>query len=86
MTTEAKSPEDQTAKIATPNPIRETISPSGIDLRPQPQGSLRISKRAAGLIILVGAVVLGLIAYGGWNRQQHATANAERGNRKVEPA
>ena len=86
MTTEAKSPEDQTAKIATPNPIRETISPSGIDLRPQPQGSVRISKRAAGLIILVGAVVLGLIAYGGWNRQQHATANAERGNRKVEPA
>ena len=86
MTTEAKSPEDQTAKIATPNPIRETISPSGIDLRPQPQGSLRISKRAAGLIILVGAVVLGLVAYGGWNRQRHAAANADHGNRKVEPA
>lgn len=86
MTTEAKSPEDKTAKVATPNPIRETVSPSGIDLHPQPQGSVRISKRAAGLIILVGAGVLGLVAYGGWNRQQHAAANAGRGNRKVEPA
>jgi type IV secretion system protein TrbI len=70
-----------------PGPLRETASPSGIDLRPQPEKSVRISKRAGGLIVLVGAAVLGLFAYGGLRRMQQAGLAAQGGlYKKVEPA
>ena len=76
MTTEGK-----------PEPVRETASPSGIDLRPQPQKSPRISGRAAGLILLTGAAVLGLFAYGGLRRRQQQAVAAEGSPyKKVEPA
>lgn len=76
MTTEGK-----------PEPVRETASPSGIDLRPQPEKSPRISGRAAGLIVLTGVAVLGLFAYGGLRRRQQQTVAAEGSPyKKVEPA
>lgn len=76
MTTEGK-----------PEPVRETASPSGIDLRPQPEKSPRISGRAAGLIVLTGVAVLGLFAYGGLRRRQQQAVAAERSPyKKVEPA
>ena len=76
MTTEGK-----------PEPVRETASPSGIDLRPQPEKSPRISGRAAGLIVLTGVAVLGLFAYGGLRRRQQQAVAAEGSPyKKVEPA
>jgi len=70
-----------------PEPVRETASPSGIDLRPQPEKSPRISGRAAGLIVLTGVAVLGLFAYGGLRRRQQQTVAAEGSPyKKVEPA
>jgi type IV secretion system protein TrbI len=70
-----------------PEPVRETASPSGIDLRPQPQKSPRISGRAAGLIVLTGVAVLGLFAYGGLRRRQQQAVAAEGSPyKKVEPA
>jgi len=42
-----------------PEPVRETASPSGIDLRPQPEKSPGISGRAAGLIVLTGVASAG---------------------------
>jgi len=70
-----------------PGPLRETASPSGIDLRPQPEKSVRISKRAGGVIVLVGAGVLGRFAYGGLRRMQQAGIVAQGGlYKKVEPA
>ena len=76
MTTEGK-----------PEPVRETASPSGIDLRPQPQKSPRISGRAAGLIVPTGVAVRGLFAYGGLRRRQQQAVAAEGSPyKKVEPA
>jgi hypothetical protein len=70
-----------------PEPVRETASPSGIDLRPQPEKSPRISGRAAGLIVLTGVAVLGLFAYGGLRRRQQLAVAAEGSPyKKVEPA
>jgi type IV secretion system protein TrbI len=70
-----------------PEPVRETASPSGIDLRPQPEKSPRISGRAAGLIVLAVVAVLGVFAYGGLRRQQQRAVAAEGSpDRKVEPA
>lgn len=87
MTTEGRPPETQADGRAIPEPVRATTSPSGIDLRPQPEKSVRISKRAAGLIVLAGAGVLGLFAYGGLKReQQRATAAQGSPYKKVGPA
>src|SRR5580704_6439058 len=70
-----------------PEPVRETATPSGIDLRPQPEKSPRISGRAAGLIVLTGVAVLGLFAYGGLRRRQQQAVAAEGSPyKKVEPA
>jgi len=87
MTTENKPPEEKEAGKSTPDPVRETVSPSGIDLRPEPEKSPRISSRAAGFIVLSGVAVLGLFAYGGLRRQQQQAAAAEgSAYKKVEPA
>jgi type IV secretion system protein VirB10 len=70
-----------------PQPPRETNSPSGIDLRPQPEKPLRISRRAAGLIVLIGLSIAGLFAYGGARRRhQEIVAADETPLKKVEPA
>src|ERR1035441_958390 len=87
VTTEGKPAEGKVNEKPMPEPVRETASPSGIDLRPQPEKSPRISGRAAGLVVLTGAVVLGLFADGGI-RRQHQQAVAAEGSayKKVEPA
>jgi len=87
MTTENKPPEEEAKGKSAPEPIRETVSPSGIELRPEPAKSPRISSRAAGLILLAGAAVLGVFAYGGL-RRQHQQALAAEGSpyKKVGPA
>jgi type IV secretory pathway VirB10-like protein len=87
MTTENKPPEEEAKGKSAPEPIRETFSPSGIELRPEPAKSPRISSRAAGLILLAGASVLGVFAYGGL-RRQHQQALAAEGSpyKKVVPA
>lgn len=87
MTTEGKAPDAKGDDNATPDPVRVTASPSGIDLRPQPDKSPRISRRAAGLIILTGMSVLGIFVYGGLRRQHQQAAAAEASPyKKVEPA
>ena len=63
-------------------------SPSGLDLNPRPPGTVRVSKRAAGTLLAVAAVVGGLYAYGGYKRQQQQVATLAEGNapRNVSPA
>ena len=56
-------------------------APSGLDLNPRPPRTVRVSKRAAGLVMAVGAVVLGLFAYGGYKRQQRQLAALAEGAR-----
>jgi type IV secretion system protein TrbI len=87
VTTVANHPEDQGRGEPAPEPVRETFSPSGIDLRPQPEKAPRISKRAAGAILLVGVAVLGVFVFGGLRRQQQQSVAAEGSPyKKVEPA
>src|SRR5215471_16798174 len=63
-------------------------APSGLDLNPRPPRTVRVSKRAAGLLMAVGALVLGLFAYGGYKRQQRQVAALAEANtpRSVAPA
>lgn len=56
--------------------VKPIDSPAGLDLRPKPRDSVRISKRAG---LAIGAVVLGLLlafAYGAYRRQVSAQATA----------
>ena len=63
-------------------------SPSGLDLNPHPPRTVRVSKRAAGILLGIGALILGLFAYGGYQRQQKQIATLAEGNfpRNVSPA
>ena len=87
MSTEGKPAE--TKENAEPKlaPLSETVSPGSIDLRPSPDKSPRVSRRAGVLIGIAAAVVLGAFAYGELSRQRELTAAAEGGlYKKVEPA
>ena len=66
----------------------EWESPSGLDLNPRPPKPVRVSKRAAGLLIGVAVVILLLFAYGGYKRQQRQVAALEEGDtrKNVAPA
>jgi hypothetical protein len=87
MTTENKPPEEKGNEKSAPGPVRDTISPSGVDLRPEPEKSPRISKKAAGLIVLVGLAVSVIFMCGGLRRQrQQAVAAEGSAYKKVEPA
>ena len=87
MTTEDKSPDAKGNGKPIPEPVRETVSPSGIDLRPEPEKSPKISRRAGGLIVLAVVAVLGVFAYGGLRRQRQRAVAAEGSPyKKVEPA
>jgi hypothetical protein len=77
VTTEDKSPDAKGNGKSMPEPVRETVSPSGIDLRPEPEKSPKISRRAGGLIVLAVVAVLGVFAYGGLRRQQQRAVAAE---------
>jgi type IV secretory pathway VirB10-like protein len=63
-------------------------APTGLDLNPRPPRTVRVSKRAAGLLMAATAVVLGLFAYGGYKRQQRQVAALSEANtpRSVAPA
>lgn len=63
-------------------------APSGLDLNPCPPRPVRVSKRAAGLVLLLCAAVMGLFAYGGYKRQQRQVAALAEGStpRNVAPA
>ena len=63
-------------------------APSGLDLNPRPPRSVRVSKRAAGVVMAIVAVILGLFAYGGYKRQQRQVATLREGSppREVAPA
>ena len=59
-------------------PIQPIDSPSGLDLHPQPQRAVRISRRAGGAVICVIASVLLAFAYGGYRRSVKDEAAARR--------
>jgi type IV secretory pathway VirB10-like protein len=63
-------------------------SPSGLDVNPRPPKPARVSRRAAGAVIIIGVLIMALFAYGGYKRQQRQVeALAERGApRSVAPA
>jgi len=63
-------------------------APDGLDLHPRPPRPVRVSKRAAGALMAIAAIILGLFAYGGYKRQQRQVAALAEGNtpRNVSPA
>lgn len=74
----------------TPNPTAPRFgeAPDGLDLHPRPPRPVRVSKRAAGALMALAAIILGLFAYGGYKRQQRQVAALAEGNtpRNVSPA
>jgi len=60
------------------SPVQPIESPSGLDLHPQPQKAVRISRRAGGAVICVIASVLLAFAYGGYRRSVKNEAAARR--------
>ncbi len=71
------------AETSSPNlnsPTGKIDAPSGLDLNPRPPRPVRVSKRAAGALMLIAALVLGLFAYGGYKRQQRQVATMAEGN------
>ena len=48
--------------------VKPIESPSGLDLHPQPQKAVRISRRAGGAVVGIIAAVLLAFAYGGYRR------------------
>lgn len=65
-----------------------TEAPTGLDLNPRPPRPVRVSKRAAGALMAIAAVILGLFAYGGYKRQQRQVEALAEKNvpRNVSPA
>jgi type IV secretion system protein VirB10 len=63
-------------------------SPSGLDVNPRPPKPARVSRRAAGAVIILGVLIMALFGYGGYKRQQRQVeALADRGApRSVAPA
>src|SRR4051794_10038073 len=61
-------------------PSPKMDAPSGLDLNPRPPRSVRVSKRAAGTLMAIAAVILGLFAYGGYKRQQRQAATLAEGS------
>lgn len=56
--------------------VKPIQSPTGLDLHPQPERTVRISKRAGGIIGVVILGLLALFAYGGYRRTIQAEATA----------
>src|SRR5580692_10300993 len=78
MTAENKPPDnEQGNEKSRPGPVRETVSPSGIDLQPEPEKSPRINKKVAGVIVLAMLAVLVMFMYGGLRRQHQQAVAAE---------
>lgn len=60
-------------------PPQKMDAPNGLDLNPRPPRPVRVSKRAAGTLMAIAAVILGLFAYGGYKRQQRQVATLAEG-------
>jgi type IV secretion system protein TrbI len=58
--------------------VRPIESPNGLDLHPQPQQAVRISRRAGGAVVGVIALVLLAFAYGGYRRSVKDEAAARQ--------
>lgn len=58
--------------------VRPIESPSGLDLHPRPQQTVRISRRAGGAVVGVIALVLLAFAYGGYRRSVKDEAAARQ--------
>lgn len=71
---------DPLAGTAKPVATRFGDSPTGLDLNPRPPRPVRVSKRAAGMLMAIAAVILGLFAYGGYKRQQRQVVALAQGN------
>lgn len=70
-------------ETSSPNlnsPSGKIDAPSGLDLNPRPPRPVRVSKRAAGALMVISALVLGLFAYGGYKRQERQVATMADGN------
>jgi type IV secretion system protein VirB10 len=62
-------------------------APAGLDLRPKPPSSVRVSKRAGIVVSCLLAVILAGFAYGGYRRQvRQQRVEAEGGPKNVTPA
>src|SRR5579875_843901 len=66
--------------------VKAMNAPSGIDLRPQPPRAARVSKRAGIVVCCLALGVLGLFAYGGYQRQIRQQSAARTEPRQVAPA
>lgn len=69
------------------NPVQPMNAPGGLDLRPNPPSTVRVSKRAGILVACVLATLLALFAYGGYKRQvRQEQIQADSGPKNVTPA
>ena len=66
--------------------VKAMKAPSGIDLRPQPARAVRVSRRAGIIVCCLALGVLGLFAYGGYQRQIRQRSAARAEPQQVAPA
>ena len=85
MSTEAKSNNNQADKAETPE-LAHTTAPSGMDLRPEPEQAVKISKKVGIALVTLAVVLGGVLAYSGIARQKQKAAAALSAQKKVEPA
>jgi len=69
-----------------PGAVKAMNAPTGIDLQPQPAGAVRVSKRAVIVVCGLGLAVLGLFAYGGYQRQMRQQSATRFEPKQVAPA
>src|SRR5947199_61055 len=65
--------------------MTEILSPSGIDLHPDPPATVRISKRAGLVALLALASVVGLILLGMYSRQRRQVEMSRRAVEEQKP-
>jgi type IV secretion system protein VirB10 len=85
VSTEAKSNNNQADKAETPE-LAHTTAPSGMDLRPEPEQAVKISKKVGIALVTLAVVLGGVLAYSGIARQKQKAAAALSAQKKVEPA
>ena len=80
-------PNHQPLEATTGEGVKET-APSGIDLHPEPQKAVRISRRAGIMIVFLVLLLMLAFAYGGYRRAlDNQTASRDAGLPKsVTPA
>ena len=78
----------QKRKAPEAPPIREIDAPTGIDLHPEPPEAVRVSKRAALVVLFVLCCLASVFGYGVYRRQQETTNGqlSSDDQRKLVPA